>query len=123
MTPDNNKVHFLTNVTSLLISQRMNSFDKEEKVNFVKWYYSELSFRDMQATLSVFYPKRPVPSLICQISFIVIFGCQLGDCFPAITILTNSLFLFSIIVYFREMLKNKTNKNWEPFLKLYNFCI
>jgi hypothetical protein len=47
MTPDNNKVHFLTNVTSLLIPQRMNSFNKEEKVNLVKWYYSGLSFRDM----------------------------------------------------------------------------
>jgi hypothetical protein len=32
MTPDNNKVHFLTNVTSFLIPQRMNSFNKEEKV-------------------------------------------------------------------------------------------
>jgi hypothetical protein len=30
MTPDNNKVNFLTNVTSLLIPQRMNSFNKEE---------------------------------------------------------------------------------------------
>jgi hypothetical protein len=39
MTPDNNKIHFLINVTSLLIRQRMNSFNKEEKVNFVKWYY------------------------------------------------------------------------------------
>jgi hypothetical protein len=38
MTPDNNKVHFLTNVTSLLIQQRMNSLNKEKKVNFVKWY-------------------------------------------------------------------------------------
>jgi hypothetical protein len=46
MTPDNNEVHFLTNVTSLLIPHRMNSFNKEEKVNFVKWYYSGLSFRD-----------------------------------------------------------------------------
>jgi hypothetical protein len=36
MTPDNNEVHFLTNVTSLLIPQRMNSFNKGEKVNFVK---------------------------------------------------------------------------------------
>jgi hypothetical protein len=43
MTPDKNKVHFLTNVTSLLIPQRMNSFNKEEKINFVKWYYSGLS--------------------------------------------------------------------------------
>jgi hypothetical protein len=43
--------------------------------------------------------------------------------FPAIAILTNPLILFSIIVYFRKMLKNKTNKNWEPFLKLYKFCI
>jgi hypothetical protein len=43
--------------------------------------------------------------------------------FPAIAILTNPLILFSIIVYFRKMLKNKTNKNWEPFLKLYNSCI
>jgi hypothetical protein len=97
MTPDNNKVHFLTNVTSLLIPQRMNSFDKEEKVNFVKWYYSGLSLRDIQATLSVFYPKRPVPSLIWQISFIIIFGCQFGNCFPAITILTHFLFLFSLL--------------------------
>jgi hypothetical protein len=32
------KVNFWTNVTSLLISQRMNFFNKEEKVNFVKWY-------------------------------------------------------------------------------------
>jgi hypothetical protein len=45
MTPDNNEVHFLINVTSLLIPQRMNSFNKEEKVNFVKWYYFGLSFR------------------------------------------------------------------------------
>jgi hypothetical protein len=44
MTPDNNEVHFLTNVTILLIPQRMNSFNKEAKVNFVKWYYSGLSF-------------------------------------------------------------------------------
>jgi hypothetical protein len=76
MTPDNNKIHFLTNVTSLLIPQRMNSFNKEEKVNFVKWYYSRLSFRDMQATFPAFYPERPIPSLTCQISCIVIFGCQ-----------------------------------------------
>jgi hypothetical protein len=51
MTPDNNKVHFKTNVTSLLIPQRMNYFNKEEKVNFV----------------TVFYPERPIPSLTCQI--------------------------------------------------------
>jgi hypothetical protein len=38
MTPDNNKVNFLTNLTSLLIPQRMNSFNKEEKVNLVKSY-------------------------------------------------------------------------------------
>jgi hypothetical protein len=57
MTPDNNKVHFWTNVTSLVIPQRMNSFNKEEKVNFVKWYYFRLSFRDMQATFPVFYPE------------------------------------------------------------------
>jgi hypothetical protein len=31
MTLDNNKVNFLTNVTSLLIPQRMNSFNKEKK--------------------------------------------------------------------------------------------
>jgi hypothetical protein len=78
MTPDNNKVHFLTNVTSLLIPQRMNYFDKEEKVNFVKWYYSGLSCRDMQATFPVFYPDRPIPSLTCQISYIVTFGCRHG---------------------------------------------
>jgi hypothetical protein len=41
----------------------MNSFNKEEKVNFVKWYYSGLSFRDMQATFPVFYPEQPIPSL------------------------------------------------------------
>jgi hypothetical protein len=76
MTPDNNKVHFWTNVTSLLIPQRMNSFNKKEKVNFVKWYYSGLSFRDMQATFHAFYPERPISSLTCQISNIVIFGCQ-----------------------------------------------
>jgi hypothetical protein len=76
MTPDNNKVHFLTNVTSLLIPQRMNSFSKEEKVNFLKWYYSRLSFGDMQATFPASYPERPIPSLTCQISCIVIFGCQ-----------------------------------------------
>jgi hypothetical protein len=52
MTPDNNEVHFLTNVTSLLIPQRMTFFNKEEKVNFVKCYYSKLSFRDMQVTFS-----------------------------------------------------------------------
>jgi hypothetical protein len=28
MTPDNNKVHFLTNATSLPIPQRMDSFNK-----------------------------------------------------------------------------------------------
>jgi hypothetical protein len=83
MTPDNNIVHFLTNVTSLLIRQRMNSFNKEEKVNFVKWYYSGLSFKNMQATFSVFYPERPIPSLTCQIFiliilYIVIFGYHLG---------------------------------------------
>jgi hypothetical protein len=77
MTPDNNKVHFLTNVTSFLIPQRMNSFNKEEKVNFVKWYYSGLSFRNMQATFPAVYPARPIPNLTCQISYdIVIFGCQ-----------------------------------------------
>jgi hypothetical protein len=70
MTPDNNKVHFLTTVTSLLIPQRMNSFNKEEKVN------SGLSFRNMQATFPAFYLERPIPSLTCQISHIVIFGCQ-----------------------------------------------
>jgi hypothetical protein len=58
MTLDNNKINFLTNVMSLLIPQRMNSFSKEEKVNFVKWYYSGLSFRDIQPTFSVFYPER-----------------------------------------------------------------
>jgi hypothetical protein len=68
MTPDNNKVHFLTNVTSLLIPQRMNSFNKEEKVNFVKCYYSGLSFRDMQATFPAFYPKRPIPGLTCTMA-------------------------------------------------------
>jgi hypothetical protein len=72
MTPDNNKIHFLTNVTSLLIPQRMNSCNNEEKVNFVKWYYSGLSFGDMQATFPVFYPERPIPSLTCQISYWVI---------------------------------------------------
>jgi hypothetical protein len=40
----------------------MNSFNKE-KVNFVKWYYSGLSFREMQATFPVFYPEQPIPSL------------------------------------------------------------
>jgi hypothetical protein len=30
LTPDSNKVHFLTNITSLLIPQRMNSFNKEK---------------------------------------------------------------------------------------------
>jgi hypothetical protein len=67
MTPDNNKVHFLTNLTSLLIPQRMNSFNKEEKVKLVKHF-----------PFPVFYPERPIPSLICQISYIVIFGCHLG---------------------------------------------
>jgi hypothetical protein len=89
MTPDNNKVHFLTNVTSLLIPQRMNSFSKEGKVNLVKRYYSGLSFRDMQATFPVFYPERPIPSLTFQISYIVIFGCHLGY--------TSQLLLFSQI--------------------------
>jgi hypothetical protein len=110
MTPDNNKVHFLTNVTSFLIPQRMNSFNKEEKVNFVKWYYSGLSFRNMQATFPAVYPARPIPNLTCQISYNIV-------------ILTNSSILFSIIVYFLKMLKNKKNKNWELLLKLYNFCI
>jgi hypothetical protein len=44
MTPDSNKFHFLTQVTSLLIPQRMNSFNKEKKVYFVKWQYSGLPF-------------------------------------------------------------------------------
>jgi hypothetical protein len=74
MTSDNNKVHFLTNVTSLLIPRRMNSCNNEEKVNFVKWYYFGLSFGDIQAT----FPERPIPSLTCQISYIVIFGCHFG---------------------------------------------
>jgi hypothetical protein len=78
MTLDNNNVHFLTNITSFLIPQRMNSFNKEGKVNFVKWCYSRLSLRDMQAIFPGFYPERPVPSLTCQISYIVIFGCHLG---------------------------------------------
>jgi hypothetical protein len=46
MTPDNNKVHFLTNLTSLLIPQRMNSFNKEEKVKLVKHF-----------PFPVFYPE------------------------------------------------------------------
>jgi hypothetical protein len=78
MTPDRNKVHFLRNITSLLNPQRMNSFNNKEKVNFVKWYYSRSSFRDMQATFPAFYLERPIPSLTCQISYIVIFGCHLG---------------------------------------------
>lgn len=41
----------------------MNSFSKEEKVNFIKWYYSGLSFRDIRATFPAFYPERPIPSL------------------------------------------------------------
>jgi hypothetical protein len=114
VTPDNNKVHFLTNLTSLLIPQRKNSFNKDKKVNLVKWYYSGLSFRDMQATFPVFYPERPIMSNIIH--------CHLWLSprlrFPAIAILTNPLILFSIIVYFLKMLKNRTNKNWEPFLKL-----
>jgi hypothetical protein len=114
-TNSSNKLLYLTNVTSLLIPQRMNSFNKEEKVNCVKCYYSGLSFRNMQATFPVFYPERPTMSNIIH--------CHLWLHFPAIAILTNSLILFSIIVYFRKMLKNKTNKNWESFLKLYNFCI
>jgi hypothetical protein len=36
MIPDCNEAHFLTKVTGLSIPQRMNSFNKEEKVNFVK---------------------------------------------------------------------------------------
>jgi hypothetical protein len=83
MTPNNKKVHFWTNVTSLVIPQRMNSFNKEEKVNFVKWYYSRLSFKDMQATFPVFYPE-------CQISYIVIFGCHFGY--------TSQLLLYSQIL-------------------------
>jgi hypothetical protein len=93
MPPDNNKVNFSINVTSLLIPQRMNSFNKEAKINFAKWYYSGLYFRDMQATFPVFYPERPIPSLTCQISYIVIFGCHL----PAIAILTNSLIFFPLL--------------------------
>jgi hypothetical protein len=40
LTPDSNKVHFLTNVTSLLIPQRMDSFNKEKKVNtrYTGWF-------------------------------------------------------------------------------------
>jgi hypothetical protein len=64
MTPDNNKVHFLTNVTSFLIPQRMNSFKRRKSSTF-----------DCHLWLS--------PRLH----------------FPAIAILTNSLILFSIIVY------------------------
>jgi hypothetical protein len=43
----------------------MNFFKEEEKVNFVKWYYSgpDLSFRDMQAP---FYQGPPIPSLTCH---------------------------------------------------------
>jgi hypothetical protein len=69
MTLDNNKIHFLTNVTSLLIPQRINFFNKEEKVYFD---YSGLSFRDMQATFPASYPERPIPSLTCQISSLVV---------------------------------------------------
>jgi hypothetical protein len=91
----------------------MNSVNKEEKVNFVKWYYSRLSFRDMQATFPVFYPERPIMSNIIH--------CYLWLWprlhFPAIAILTNSLILFSIIVYSRKML-NETNKNWTIFKTL-----
>jgi hypothetical protein len=41
-------------------------------------WYSGLSFKDMQATFPVFYLERPILSLICQISDIVIFGYHLG---------------------------------------------
>jgi hypothetical protein len=37
-----------------------------------EWFQSGLSFRDMKATFPAFYPER----LTCQISQIVIFGCQ-----------------------------------------------
>jgi hypothetical protein len=94
MTPDNNKVHFLTSVTNLLIPQRMNSFNKEEQVNFVKWYYSGLlSFRHLSGATS---SKSDMLNII---------QCHLWLSprlhFPAITILTNSLIL-SIIVHFRK---------------------
>jgi hypothetical protein len=108
MTPDKNKVHFLTNVTSLLIPQRMNTFNKEEKINFVKWYYSGLSFRaNISCILSgATNSKFDMSNIIhCHVWF----SPRLH--FPAIAILTNSLILFSIIVYFRNM------------LKLCNFCI
>jgi hypothetical protein len=67
MTPDNNKVHFLTYVTSLLIPQRMNAFNKEEKV---KWYYPGLSF--IQATFKQHFLYSIRSDQLCQISYIVI---------------------------------------------------
>jgi hypothetical protein len=84
----------LTNVTSLLIPQRMNSFNKEEKVNFVKWYYSGLPFRDI-------YLERPIPNLTCRLWL----SPRLH--FPAIATLTNSLILF--------FLKNKFYLSGEVF--------
>jgi hypothetical protein len=121
MTPDNNKVQFLTNVTSLLIPQRMNSFNKEEKVNFVKWYYFGLSFRDSKQHF--LYSIRSDQFQVCHLKYHCYLWLSPRFHFPAIAILTKALIFFFIIVYFRKMLKNKTNKNWEPFLKLYNFCI
>jgi hypothetical protein len=121
MTPDNNKVQFLTNVTSLLIPQRMNFFNKEEKVNFVKWYYFGLSFRDMQAIFPVFSPERPIPSLTSPISLLSLVVTSVT--LPSYCYFDKAFNFFSIIVYFRKMLQKKTNKNWEPFLQLYNFCI
>lgn len=62
MNPVSNKCHVLTIKISLLIL-KMNCYSQEEKVNFIKWYYSGLSFRDIQATFAGFYPERPILNL------------------------------------------------------------
>jgi hypothetical protein len=58
--------------------------------------------------ISCILSGRPIPSWTCQINII---HCHLWLSprlhFPAVAILTNSLILFSIIVYFWKMLKKK----------------
>jgi hypothetical protein len=65
----------------------------------------------MQATFPVFYRERPIMLNIILVHCHLWLSPRLH--FPAIAILRNSLILFSIIVNFRKILKNKKSKNWE----------
>jgi hypothetical protein len=74
----------------------------------------------MQATFPALYPERPISSLTCQIHchlWLSVLSPRLH--FTAIAILTNSSIFFSIIVYFRKMLKNKLGTIFKTLQLLY----